>query len=430
MSHHPQPALSDAQVAYRVPYRNLRHLLSLQAKVAPTKPFLIAYDAAGEREVLPYVEVNSRAHQTAHFLYDDLGLRRGDRLLVLGENVSDTVIIYLACWVLGVSVVPWNPAEGSLPDAAAEVCLAPGHTLEALESTPNLRHIVQVGGQPRAGYPQFHALVRTLPNTFFSDDPEPTLAHEALLIYGENGQALPLSQYTMLASARGSADAQAISGNHCLMGVQPLHQVNGMVTGLLTALWTGGTLVLNAAFSPGDLWRRMTAERAHIVSLDRAHLEACLHFAQSQQARGQPIWGDGVHQQDMTHVRHILCAGADTALLRAFEECFGLPVLHGLRLNQMAGYAAFMPIDLDWKAHQGWLLASDDVCIGCALEGIEMAVLAPDERALRAGESGEICLRRPGQSQPTTPPDGWLHSGAHGYYRPDPRGRHFFYLNA
>jgi hypothetical protein len=40
----------------------------------------IHYDADGEREELTYAEVSARVHQTATMLYDDLGVRRGNRV--------------------------------------------------------------------------------------------------------------------------------------------------------------------------------------------------------------------------------------------------------------------------------------------------------------------------------------------------------------
>ncbi|PJF26682.1 MAG: hypothetical protein CUN52_15510, partial [Phototrophicales bacterium] len=62
-----------------VPFRNMRHVLSLHAKTAPDKPYLIHLDKDGNREMLTYAEFNARVHQTANFLYDDCGVRRGDR---------------------------------------------------------------------------------------------------------------------------------------------------------------------------------------------------------------------------------------------------------------------------------------------------------------------------------------------------------------
>src|SRR5262249_39223473 len=161
--------------------------LSLHAKTTPDKTFLIHYDADGNREELTYAEVNARVHQTAHLLYDDLGVRRGDRVATIGYNHSDTVIIYFACWVLGAAVAPQNVAEDDrriafiLRNSEAVTCLVREEYLERAKriifgaaddpelGAPNIRKVVQVGGAANDEFMHFHETVKNLPNSFFSD---------------------------------------------------------------------------------------------------------------------------------------------------------------------------------------------------------------------------------------------------------------------
>ncbi len=121
---------------YQVPFRNFRHLLSLHSKASPEKTYLIHYDGDGNREELTFADINARAHQTAHLLYEDFGVRRGDRVATIGHNHSDTVIIYLACWILGAAVAPQNVTEDDrriafiLRNSEAKVCLVRDEYLE------------------------------------------------------------------------------------------------------------------------------------------------------------------------------------------------------------------------------------------------------------------------------------------------------------
>jgi acyl-CoA synthetase (AMP-forming)/AMP-acid ligase II len=96
---------------HRVPYRSIRRLLSLHARVSPEKVFLIHYDADGSREEFTYYDFNAHVHQIANFLHDDLGVQRGDRVATIAYNHSDTVLIYFACWLIGAAVAPQNVAE-------------------------------------------------------------------------------------------------------------------------------------------------------------------------------------------------------------------------------------------------------------------------------------------------------------------------------
>ncbi len=446
---------------YKVPYRNIRYLLSTQAKVSPTKSFLIHYDAEGEREELNYSEINARVHQTAHFLYEDLGVRRGDRVATIGYNHSDTVVIYFACWILGAAVAPQNVAEDDrriafiLRNSEAVTCLVREEYLERAESiihgteeglgASNIRQIVQVGGQPRDGYLHFHEMVKNLPNSFFGDDAEPTLDAEALLVYTSGTTGAPkgvvLTQYNLLIDAQGIAQWQGITGNQRLMCVLPIHHVNGIIMTLITPLFAGASVVLNRQFSSSTFWRRITAERVHIVSVVPTLLQFCLDYAEQQQAKGQPIWGEGIHQQDMTHFRHIVC-GAGTlamALVKAFEERFGVPILHGYGLSETTCYSCFLPIELDWNTHKHWLLDFGYPSIGCPIDPNEMAIFASDGsgRRLGTGERGEICVRghnvmvgyfkRPDANTETFK-FGWFRSGDEGFYEEDERGRQFFFI--
>ncbi|MDL1884630.1 acyl--CoA ligase [Anaerolineae bacterium CFX8] len=166
---------------YKIPFRNIRQVLSLHARVSPEKTFLIHYDAEGNREELSYAEFNARVHQTAHLLRHDLDVRRGDRVATIGYNHSDLVIIYFACWIIGAAVAPQNVAEDDrriafiLRNSRAVVCFVRQEYLERARQiiygteeglgAPNIRRIIQIGGQPDGETLFFHQAVQNLPNT-------------------------------------------------------------------------------------------------------------------------------------------------------------------------------------------------------------------------------------------------------------------------
>lgn len=446
-----------------VPYRNFRHLLSLQAKATPDKTFLIHYDAEGEREELTYAEVNARVHQTATMLAEDLGVRRGDRVATIGYNHSDTVIIYFACWVLGAAVAPQNVAEDDrriafiLRNSEAVVCLVRDEYMDRAKriiygadddaelGASNIRQLVQVGGAAGGEYMHFHETVKNLPNTYFNDEAEPTLDDEALLVYTSGTTGAPkgvvLTQYNLLIDAHGIAQANAITGNQRLMCVLPIHHVNGIIFTLVTPLFVGGSVVLNRAYSSGTFWRRIVAERVQIVSMVPTLLQFCLDYADSQIAKGEPIWGDGIHQQDLSRFRHLNCGAGTLAmsLAKAFEERFSFPVLHGYGLSETTCYSCFLPIDMSWDEHKHWQLDYGYPSIGCPIEPNEMAIFAADGggQQLGPGERGEICIRghnvmlgyfkRPDANAETFK-FGWFRSGDEGFYEVDERGRQFFFI--
>jgi long-chain acyl-CoA synthetase len=446
---------------YKIPFHNIRQVLSLHSKTTPDKTFLIHYDADGSREELNYIEFNARVHQTANLLYEDFGVRRGDRVAIIGHNHSDTVVIYLACWVLGAAVAPQNVAEDDpriafiLRNSEAGVCLVRHNYLERAEriihgaddglGAPNIRQMIQVGGEPDERYPHFQSLVKGMPTSYFGE-PEASLDDEALLVYTSGTTGAPkgvvLTQYNLLIDAQGIAGWNAITGNQRLMCVLPIHHVNGIVMTLVTPLLVGGSTVLNRAFSSSTFWRRIAAERVHIVSVVPTLLQFCLDFADAQTAKGEPIWGEGIHQQDLTRFRHLVCGAGTLAmsLVKHFEERFGFPVLHGYGLSETTCFSCFLPIDLSWDEHRRWLLDYGYPSIGCPIEPNEMAIfdVSGNGQALQSGERGEICIRghnvmkgyfkRPDANTETFK-FGWFRSGDEGFYQVDSRGRRFFFIS-
>jgi long-chain acyl-CoA synthetase len=445
----------------KIPYDNIRQVLSQHARTTPEKTFLIHYDADGNREELTYAEFNARAHQVANLLHDDLGVKRGDRVATIAYNHSDTAIIYFACWLIGAAVAPQNVAEDDrrlafiLRNSEAVICFVREEFLERAEKiihgseddglgAPNIRQIIQVGGTPRPDYLQFHEVVKNLPTSYLGDF-TPTLDDEALLVYTSGTTGAPkgvvLTQYNLLVDAYGMANWQAITGNQRLMCVLPIHHVNGIVATIIAPMYVGGSTVLNRSFSVNNFWRRITAERVHIVSTVPTLLQFCVEYAEEQVKLGNPIFGPGIKRQDLTHFRHLMC-GAGTlarALVKNFEDTFGFPILHGYGLSETTCYSCHLPVNLTWDEHRHWMLNYGYPSIGCPIEVNEMAIFdaAGSGQMLGPGERGEICLRghnvmkyyyqRPDANAETFKFE-WFRSGDEGFYQEDSRGRRFFFI--
>lgn len=460
----------------KVPFRNIRDVLSLHTKASADKTFLIYYDRAGRRSAYSFAEFNARVHQAANFMYEDLGIRRGDRVATIAGNHSDTVLIYFACWVLGAAVAPQNVAEDDrriafiLRNSEAKVCFVRAEYLARAaaiirgsrdeDGAANIREIIQVGGEASGDYIHFHEALKNRPTTFLGDESgaksadvpisagsEATAAldDEALLVYTSGTTGTPkgviLSQYNLLVDALGISQWQAVTGNQRMMCVLPIHHVNGIVVTLMTPLTVGGSTVLNQRFTVSHFWERVVRDRVHIVSVVPTLLQFLLEYGQEQQRAGQTIFGGGISRRDLTHFRHFIC-GAGTlsvALARDFEETFGLCILHGYGLSETTCYSCFLPIDLAWEAHQDWLQAYGYPSIGCPIEPNEMAIFAADGsgQRLRAGERGEICVRGHNVMQGYFKrPDAnaesfkfqWFRTGDEGFYLDDEAGRAFFFI--
>ncbi len=457
----------------KVPFRNLRDLLSLHTKTSPAKAFLIHYDEDSQREAYSFAEFNARVHQAANFMYEDLGVRRGDRVATIAYNHVDTVLIYFACWVIGAAVAPQNVAEDDrriayiLRNSEAQICFVRAEYLARAESiikegdgAPNIKLIVAVGGGPSEDVIDFHEALKNRPTTFLGDESgaksgdipigagtEATAAldDEALLVYTSGTTGVPkgviLNQYNLLVDAMGISQWHAITGNQTTMCVLPIHHVNGIVVTLVAPLYVGATAVLNRRFTVSQFWNRVVRERVNVVSVVPTLLQFLLEYGQAQLQAGHTIFGGKISRRDLTHFRHFIC-GAGTlsvALARDFEQMFGFTILHGYGLSETTCYSCFLPINLSWETHQKWMQAYGYPSIGCPIEPNEMAIFSADGSGeqLGEGERGEICIRghnvmqgyfkRPDANAETFKFQ-WFRSGDEGFYLRDELGRPFFFI--
>lgn len=460
----------------KVPFRNFRDLLSLHSKASGKKTYLIYYDEDNTRHSLSYAEINARVHQAANFMYEDLGLRRGDRVATIASNHIDTVLIYFACWVIGAAVAPQNVAEDDkriafiLRNSEAKACFVQADYRERAQriiggqgadaGAPNIQQIISFGGVSDGQSLDLHEALSNRPTTFLGDesgaksadvplaeanDETATLADEALLVYTSGTTGTPkgvtLAQYNLLVDAQGISQWQAITGNQRLMCVLPIHHVNGIVVTLITPLYVGGSTVLNRHFTVSRFWERITRERVQIVSVVPTLLQFLMEYGQRQRALGNSIFGEGINRLDLAHFRHFIC-GAGTlsvGLARDFCQLFGLTVLHGYGLSETTCYSCFLPISLSWEANQRWLLNHGYPSIGCPIEPNEMAIFSADGSGERlgAGQRGEICIRghnvmqgyfkRPDANAETFK-FGWFRSGDEGFFLRDVDDRDFFFI--
>ncbi len=471
------PMLRQAQTkdglppqARKVPYRNIRDALSLHAKTSGEKTFLIFYDADGNRSALSYAEFNARVHQAANFMYEDLGLRRGDRVATIAYNHVDTVLIYFACWVIGATVAPQNVSEDDrriafiLRDSGAKTCFVRSEYMararQIIPDAPNIEQVIEVGAQTSPDCLNFYEALKNRPTTFLGDESgaksrdlplgeagaqTARLDDEALLVYTSGTTGTPkgvtLTQYNILVDAFGISQWQAITGNQRMMCVLPIHHVNGILVTIITPLYVGGSTVLNRRFSVSHFWERIVRDKVNVVSVVPTLLQFLLEYGMREQAAGKTIFGGSVNRRDLTHFRHFIC-GAGTlsvALARDFAETFGLTILHGYGLSETTCYSSFLPISLSWAANQRWLLDYGYPSIGCPIEANEMAIFSADGSGaeLAEGQRGEICARghnvmqgyfkRP-EANAETFKFGWFRTGDEGFFKLDEDGRKFFFI--
>ena len=422
-----------------LPFHNIGQLLSAQLAVRAGQPYLLFYADSGERSEWTYKEFIGKVYQTVRML-QDLGIRRGDRISTVSHNHAETVVQYFAAWVLGAVAVPINLGESDdrveyiLSNSEAKLAFVRDPYVKRiaplLESLPNFKTIVQTG-KDDGKYPHYSTeLAKYSPES--PDVEEITLEDEVLIVYTSgttgNPKGVVLVQQNLLTDAQGISEWHKLTAEQKMMCVLPIHHVNGTVVTLMTPMYFGGTVVLNQKFSSSHFFDRLEQEDIDVVSVVPTLLQFLLHEKSLE----------GV-QPRLPKFRHIICgAGPLTVeLASAFEERFGLRIMHGYGLSETTCYSCFLPVDLTDAEHKSWMRDYGFPSIGVPIPQNEMEIHDEQGKSLAPDAKGEIVIRgvnvmkhyfaNPEVNEKTFE-FGWFRSGDEGFYKLDKLGRKFFFI--
>lgn len=431
-----------------LPFESVRELGGVQRVRLADRTYLVAYDLDGRRTELTYAAFWSRVDGLAHWMREELGLAKGERVATFAHNSIEAAIVSFAAFEAGLVLVPCNMGEeadrlGFVLEnsrARAVFVLAPylDHARRFLEA-PGLHGCVQVSGEPARGFVQpppllgpsrTHGLDGGTPGRPSSEretgldsaawPEELGREDEAVIVYtsGTTGppKGVVLAHGNLVADAQGIAAWHRLAEGRRMMCVLPIHHVNGLVVTLVTPQVFGGSVVLNARFQTEHFWRRISAERVQVVSVVPTLLAFLLE---------RPELADA---EDLSSFCHVICgAGPLTVeLAQRFEDRFNVPIVHGYGLSETTCYSSFLPVDLSSEEHRRWMREYGFPSIGQAVPPNEMAIHDPDGREVKDGERGEIVIRghnvmkgyyaRP-EANAETFAHGWFRSGDEGFRR-------------
>lgn len=394
------------------------------------------------RYAYSYGEFGTMVQRAATFLHDEVGLRPRDRLATILFNHDATVVLYFAAWALGITVVPINVEESvdkkryilEHSEAAAVCCW---HTyldeVKGLQrELPALRYVIAVNDDGFVEGPKHRAGAKIGASLSFLGAASLGLDDEALIVYtsGTTGppKGVVLTVENLLIDADAIADWHQFGTEARLMGVLPIHHVNGTVVTLITPFYCKGGIVLNRKFKSATFWRRVHEERVTCVSVVPTLLEFLLDA------------NEDVTMYKLDGFGGFICGAGP--LLKAtairFEDRFGFPIRHGYGLSETTCYSCFLPNDLLRDEHRHWIGGYEFPSIGVPLRHTVMAILSDDGQLLPEMARGEICIRggtvcagyfKRDDANEAAFQWGWFRSGDEGFYVRDKRGRPFFFIS-
>lgn len=401
-------------------------------------------DDRAVRYTYSYGEFGTVVQLVAMFLYDQVGLRRGDRLATILFNHDVTVVLYFAAWIVGVTIVPINVEESTdkkrfiLEHSEASAVCCWHNLIEEVkgfqQDLPDLRYVIALNDDGFVEGPKHreNAKIGASPSSLGALSHTPGLNDEALIVYtsGTTGppKGVVLTVENLLLDADAITDWHGFGTDDRLMCVLPIHHVNGTVVTLITPFYCKGGIVLNRKFKSATFWRRLHEEHVTCVSVVPTLLEFLLDANEDVAAYRLDDFGG------------FICGAGpllkDTAI--RFEDRFGFPIRHGYGLSETTCYSCFLPNELSRDEHRHWIRDYEFPSIGVPLRHNEMAILSGDGQQLPEMARGEICIRggtvcagyfKRDDANDAAFQWGWFRSGDEGFYVRDRLGRPFFFIS-
>lgn len=389
-------------------FSHLAELLSHYAQIAPERDAILGPGFSAVRYGPLARAVSETVRELRH-----RGIGRRDRLAVVLPNGPDTAVAMIAAASAAVCV-PLNPAltddewQRYLVDFQIAALLTRPELQSAARTVahdlgiPVIDLIPQLGGTPGT---------LKLQGSRMSKDGDGALAPRAeddaliLLTSGTTSRPklVPLTHANICRSAYNAGAVLALEPDDRLLNALPLFHAHGLISGLLTALAAGSTVICTPRFEPDTFLDWLAEFRptwyTAVPSIHRALLSAA-----SRRNR--------IVAPCSLRVIRSASASLPPAVLAELESVFGVPVIETYGMTEAASQIAANPLKRRKPGSVGRPAGSD------------IAILDTEGQHLAAGARGEIAIRGPtltrgyendGAATQAAFKDGWFRTGDLGY---------------
>jgi acyl-CoA synthetase (AMP-forming)/AMP-acid ligase II/acyl carrier protein len=313
-----------------------------------------------------------------------LGIDRGDRVAVVLPNGPEAAVTVIAVATAAVCV-PLNP--GFTADESyryfGDLQLAALLTLADMDSAcRNVAHslgipVIDLSPRPSEG-PGAFTLVGSGTHGGTGGGRVPTANDHAFILFTSGTTSrpkmVPLTHASVCLSAYNAAAVLQLDPRDRLLNVLPLFHAHGLISGLLTALAAGSSVVCTPAFDPAAFFGWLTEFRptwyTAVPAIHRALLSAADRYR------------DSVRRCSLRVIRSA-SATLPSDVLHELESLFGVPVIETYGMTEAASQIAANPLGRRKPGSVG------------QPAGAQIAIMDHEGRRLAADERGEIALRGP-----------------------------------
>lgn len=352
--------------------QRIHQLLDRWLAEAPGQPFIHLPDGRS----LSFADLGALT-DAAEAELRALGVRAGDRVLVVAENCPEHAALILACsrvgaWSCGVNA---RMASGEV-DAFAAKADARVLYFTASSSRSAAAHAARHAAVASVLPGMQHGAARDEATV----EPPPLRDDVAALIFTSGTTGAPkgvmVTHEALIHFARVSAASRGLGPQDRCYAFVPMTHIFGLATVLLTSLHAGAQLVLRPQFDPQDL------------------LDALAHHGVTQ-LQGPPalfsrllahLQEKGIAHPEAPLLRYVYTGAGplDLTLKKRVEAAFGQALHHGYGLSEYAG-----SVHLTRLSEQ-----RPDTSVGYVVQDAEVQVTDPATgRPVPTGERGELWIR-------------------------------------
>jgi acyl-CoA synthetase (AMP-forming)/AMP-acid ligase II len=381
---------------------SIHQVMDRHAVATPDRVALIDDGAA-----MTYRELDRAVSGTADALRA-LGIRAGDRVMVVSENC-----IALACLLFAVSrldawAIVANPRLSPRElDQIREHSGARRAFFTADVSPEAAAHAARYDANVQDVGPLFGIAVSPLNENTDAEPVEADGAKQvAVLIYTSGTTGTPkgvmLTHRNLLFSAKTTATLRSMTPADVQYCVLPISHIVG-ISLLTMTLMVGATVRLVTRYDPAALARAMAEEGITILNGVPATFQRLLEHKRFA----------GLPELNRGSLRLISVAGAplDLELKSRVEQEFGLPLLNGYGITECSPAISGVRPEAPRK----------DQAVGALIPGLEAKIVGRDDEIAANGEVGELHVRGPNVMRgyyrapdltvKAIDPDGWFNTG-------------------
>ena len=349
----------------------------------------------------------------------DLGVRKGDRVILQMANCPEVLQGFQAVWRIGAVVVPINYLVGEAEtayiyeDSGAKVVISSLAFLPKIRAArakaPSLETVILIDPEVPEGTLSYRQIVERSPEEL---DVVETVDDElAALIYtaGTTGRPKGVmhSHFSLYSNARMQYESIPLSDGLTTIMVLPLCHSFGIATLNQGLFRRGGKAVLLNSFQAETILASIQKYRANTMAGVPTMYVFMLLYPEPR-------------KYDLSSMKYWISGAAPLALetWKKFKEVYGFEIIEGWGLTEAGANNSVNPFEGLRKVGS----------IGLPMKGTEVRIVDPEENMLPPGKEGEIVIRGPmlmkgywkkPEETAEVLKDGWLHTGDIGYMDED-----------